>query len=49
MTVAGYPFWSDVWIRSGWRVQARDGICRLLDDRDRLVCRGTRKECVALA
>ncbi|HLY56066.1 MAG TPA: alpha/beta fold hydrolase, partial [Stellaceae bacterium] len=49
MIAVGYPFWSDVWIRSGWRVQTRGGVCRLLDDRDRLVCRGTRKECIALA
>jgi hypothetical protein len=45
---AGYPFWSDLWIRSGWRVQQREGACRLLDPGNRVVHAGSRTECVAV-
>jgi hypothetical protein len=43
---AGYPFWSDLWIRSSWRVQRRGGEYRLVDPTNRIVHAGARGDCI---
>jgi pimeloyl-ACP methyl ester carboxylesterase len=46
--VNGFPYWTDIWYRAGWRVQERDGSCRLLDPRNRTAYEGSRAECVGV-
>lgn len=49
--LGGYQFWSDIWVRSGWRVQehAVSGTNRLLDPRNRCVFTGAAEQCLAEA
>ena len=50
-SLGGYQSWSDVWVRSGWRVQEKYGIgeVRVLDARNRMVFEGSRDECISYA
>jgi pimeloyl-ACP methyl ester carboxylesterase len=50
-TLGGYQIWTDVWVRSGWRVQLRTvtGAVRLLDPRRRVAATGPLADCLAAA
>jgi pimeloyl-ACP methyl ester carboxylesterase len=48
ITMGGYQIWSDLWIRSGWRVQHStwSGATRLLDPNRRIAARGSLAACI---
>ncbi len=50
-TLGGYQIWTDVWVRSGWRVQRRTvtGAVRVLDPARRVVATGPLPHCLAAA
>jgi pimeloyl-ACP methyl ester carboxylesterase len=50
-TLGGSQIWSDLWVRSGWRVQqsTRSGTVRLLDPAQRVAATGSLQDCLDTA
>ena len=50
-TLGGTQIWSDLWVRSGWRVQqsTRSGTVRLLDPAQRVAATGSLQDCLSTA